>query len=415
MDKKRILIILGFIALCTLLGFLIYRVFFKRPTVITPSENTTQTNGTTFPTTGERTGESTITGESTLPTGSEQTGSGTLQTGNTQSTGNRTPNSQPLISQMVDVGVGSPSAGPSGNTRFYNKTDGKFYALDRSGQIRALSDTIFYNVDKVTWSSKNNESIIEYPDGSNIYYNFDSNTQVTLPKHWESFSFSHEGGKITAKSIGLSPDSRWLVTADPDGNNVSLIEPLGDNASKVIVDWSPNRQVIALSMTGEQIGGQRQEILLVGQNRENFKSIEVEGRGLQTQWSPAGSKLLHSVYSSRTDYKPELWIVDATPDTAGGNRKPLGVNTWASKCTMADERTVYCGVPTTLESGAGFAPEVANFTPDTFYRIDTITGVRSELVVDDAHVVDSMFVSQDGSTLYFTDKNQSGIFSIDLK
>ena len=418
MDKKRLALILGFIVLCGLLGFLIYRVFFKSPTTVIQPGTTTQNNGSTnFPQTGQRTNQGQTNGSGTLPTGSGQTAGGNNQNGNTIPSGtNPVPNSQPLISKAVNVNVGSPNSAPSGNARFYNKDDGKFYTLDATGQVRALSDTVFYNVDKVTWSPQTNASVIEYPDGSNIYYNFDSNTQVTLPKHWQDFSFSKEGTQIVAKSIGLSPDSRWLVSSDPTGNNVTLLEPLGDNASKVIVDYSPNRQVVALSLTGDSVGGQNQEVLLIGQHHENFKSIEVAGRGLQAQWSPTGDKLLHSVYSSRTDYKPELWIVDATPDTAGQERKPLGVNTWASKCTMSDDRTVYCGVPQSLETGAGFAPEVANFTPDTFYKIDTVTGVRIELATDGAaHVVDSMFVSQDGSNLYFTDKNQSGLFSIPLK
>ncbi len=417
MDRKRLLLMIGFLGICVLLGFAIYWVFFRKaPTGTVPIETGTRTDGSTFPQIGERDTPPITGGNTTLPTNSQQNGQTGGQTGSIVSPDSITrPNSQPLITKTVDVNVGSPSPGPRGDARFYNRNDGKFYTLDQNGDVRVLSDTVFYNVTQATWSPKTNESVIEYPDGSNIYYNFDTNTQVTLPKHWESFSFSEEGARITAKSMGLSVDNRWLITSDPTGNNVSLIEPLGDNASKVIVDWSPNRQVVALSLTGDEIGGQRQEVLLIGQNHENFKSIEVEGRGLQTQWSPQGSKLLHSVHSSRTDYKPELWIVDASPDTAGSNRKPLGVNTWASKCTMSDERTVYCGVPSSLESGAGFAPEVADFTQDTFYRIDTVTGVRTELVVDDAHVVESMFVSGDGSTLYFTDKNQSGLFSIPLK
>ncbi|MBP9731895.1 MAG: hypothetical protein KBD29_00325 [Candidatus Magasanikbacteria bacterium] len=416
MEKKQILLTVGFLGICVLLGFAIYWVFFRQAPVSTvPPGTGTQTDGSLFPETGERDIPPITSGEGTLPIGGGQTGGGQTTGGIIQPNSINRPNSQPLITRVVDVNVGSPSAGPSGNARFYNENDGKFYTLDRNGDVRVLSDTVFYNVTQATWSPETNETIIEYPDGSNIYYDFDSNTQVTLPKHWESFSFSEEGSQITAKSIGLSPDNRWLITSDPTGNNVSLVEALGNNASKVIVDWSPNRQVVALSLTGDEIGGQRQELLLVGQNNENFRSIEVEGRGLQTQWSPEGNKLLHSVHSSRTDYKPELWIVDASPDTAGANRKPLGVNTWASKCTMADERTVYCGVPTSLESGAGFAPEVANFTADTFYRIDTVTGIRTALQTEDSHVVDSMFVSGDGGTLYFTDKNQSGLFSIPLK
>lgn len=420
MDKKRLFLIIGFVVVCILLGYAIYRVFFRSDTgTLPPSDTGTTGDGGLFPIGGDRGNPPTsTTSTDQFPIGTG-TGSG-IGTGSGQqgfqNVVTNPPGSEPLIKTLVTSPVGSAAPGPNGNARFYNENDGRFYTVDSTGQVRVLSDTVFYNVSNVQWSPRTNESIIEYPDGSNIYYNFDTNTQVTLPKHWESFSFSNEGARITAKSVGLSPDNRWLVTSDPTGNNITLVEPLGNNADKVIVDWSPNRQVVALSLTGNLLGGQSQEVLMIGQHQENFKSIQVEGRGLETQWSPQGGKLLHSVYNSRNDYKPELWIVDATPDTAGNNRKPLGLNTWASKCTMADERTVYCGVPENLESGAGFAPEIADYTPDRIYKIDTVTGIRTELQTDaNSHVVNSMFVSTDGSTLFFTDKNQSGIFSIPIK
>ncbi len=413
MDKKRIFLAIGFLIFCIVLGYLIYRVFFKKSTTVLPPSQTTTTGGSTFPTVSDSQIPTDTTEPGTLPIGTGQIN--TEQTGTQIPVTVEIPNSGKLITKVVDVAVLDAAPGQTGNARFYNKNDGKFYTVNSNGQVQTLSQTVFYNVENVMWSPNANGSIIEYPDGSNIYYNFDTNTQVTLPKHWESFSFSKAGNQISAKSMGLSPDSRWLITSDTTGNSIQLLEPLGDNASKVIVNWSPNQQVVALSATGESLGSQEQEILLIGQNHENFKSIIVAGRGLEAEWSPQGTKLLHSVYNGRNDYKPELWIVDATPDTAGGNRKPLGVNTWASKCTMADERTVYCGVPEILQTGAGFAPEVADFTRDFIYKIDTVTGIRTEIPTDVPYVVDSMFVSQDGSQLFFTDKNQAGIYSVPLK
>ena len=63
--------------------------------------------------------------------------------------------------------------------------------------------------------------------------------------------------------------------------------------------------------------------------------------------------------------------MDATPDTIGQNRKPLNVNTWADKCVAADERFVYCGVPDSLETGTGFAPQLADYVRDDLFKIDT--------------------------------------------
>ena len=318
------------------------------------------------------------------------------------------------LKRIVEDQVTGARVDSNNAVSFYNELDGRFYRVDAGGNMQQLSDTIFYNVENVVWAQQNNAAVLEYPDGSNIYYNFDSGEQVTLPKHWEDFSFSRQADQIAAKSIGLSPDNRWLVTTNVSGSNIQLVEPLGENADKVIVDWSPNRQVVALSRTGDPLGADRQQVLFVGLNGENFPAIVVEGRGLETKWSPTGNQLLYSVYSARTDFKPELWIVNADPQTMGTNRSVLNLNTWSDKCAFAGERTVYCAVPTELDAGSGFSPALADGTPDRLMKIDVLTGAQIEVPLSESHVVDSISVDEKTQTVYFTDKQQPGLFRVSL-
>lgn len=409
-NKKRIIFAIMFIIACFGIGYLLYRVFFyKAPIIITPQPGVTTTGQ--FPTAeeAERLRQAAA-GSTVLPT------AGTVkpQTGQTYpNVGQQAP--VPKVAHPVDTYIVSASKDKAGGAKFYNDTDGKFYRLDKNGNIKEMSDQIFYNVQKATWSPTADQAIIEYPDGSNIFYDFNTKKQVSLPKHWQEFSFAPQGDKIASKSMGLSPESQWLITSDPDGKNISLIEPMGENASQVTVDWSPNQQVVALSRTGEALGADREEVLFVGLNQENFKSAVVEGRGLRSQWSPEGKNLLYSVYSGRSDFKPELWIVAGQGDSIGANRKTIGLNTWADKCTFQSERFVYCAVPISLDTGAGFAPDIANYTADTIYKIDLQTGIKSEISQGgDTHTVNTMFTSPDGKTLYFTDKNQPGIFDVKL-
>ncbi|OGH66926.1 MAG: hypothetical protein A3B90_01810 [Candidatus Magasanikbacteria bacterium RIFCSPHIGHO2_02_FULL_41_13] len=402
MDKKRILIALGFLVLCIGLGYLIYRFFFA-PVPVTPSlpgqKVSTSTIGT-FPEAGIGGQKgSTSTQPSTLPTAVTLPGAEAAQ-------GKEKPVTQ-LVSDAI-IGVQSSKGG----MRYYNQQDGKFYRIDQNGKPIPLDDKTFFDVSKVTWAPGKDESILEYPDGSNTYYNFETKKQVTLPKHWQEFSFAPNSDKVAAKSIAISSDGSWLISSSPDGQNVKLVEALGANADKVDVNWSPNQQVIATSRTGDPLGADQQQILLIGQNHENYKSLTVEGRGMVSEWSPSGGKLLYSVYSKRSDYKPELWISNAAPGTAGTERKLLNVNTWADKCTFTDDRYVYCGIPTTLATGAGFVPALADQTPDIIYKIDTQTGVKTELPIEGTHVVGSMFVGDDGQSIYFTDKNQNGLFRV---
>ena len=404
MDKKRIVFLIIFGVVTIILGYLLYRVFFAPRPRVAPPEEAAPAAPAALPTAAEaeaarRAAEAARALPRALPSARVAPA---------------VPEAAPRVTQAVESAITNPRVDPSGRVQFYNDRDGKFYKMNADGTTELLSDQTFFRVDNVTWSPTKNEAVLEYPDGANISYNFDTKEQVTLPKHWEDFSFSPLGDKIASKSIALAEENRWLLTANADGSQITLIEPLGRNADKVTVDWSPNKQVVALSRTGNPLGAFREEVLFVGLAGENFRSITVEGRGFQSQWSPSGERLMYSVYSDRTDYKPELWIVNAQGDDIGTGRRQLAVNTWAEKCAFSDERFVYCAVPNTLQRGAGFAPEVADSTPDTIYRIDTQTGLRTAVETDEPHVVDSMFLSADGRTIYFTDKRQDGLFQVAL-
>lgn len=404
MDKKRIIYAVIFVLISIGVGFLIYRVFFykpKLPEVVVPPEELVPA---VFPEVEEVVERPPVVPPEVLPVAEE-----------IPAVLPPVPVERPpAVERAVDTLVLDATSDAVGKAKFYNQSDGQFYRLQKDGSIKKLSEQVFFNVDKVTWSPVQDEAIIEYPDGANIYYNFNTKKQVTLPKHWEEFTFSPLGDKIAAKSMALSPESRWLITANPDGKSVSAVEAMGNNAGKVTVDWSPAGQVVALSRTGEVLGGDRQEVLFVGLHGENFRSIVVEGRDMRSQWSPDGNKLLYSVFSARNDFKPELWVVNAQGEDIGADRRLLGLNTWADKCAFADKRFAYCAVPAALETGAGFAPALASQTPDRIYKIDLQTSLKNEMATDGEHTIDSMFVGDNGQTLYFTDKNQAGLFSLSL-
>jgi len=407
LDKKKLIYIIIFTIICLGLGYLLYLVFFApEKTVAPPTQIGGEVSPGQFPSAGE--GEPTLPGEPTITT---LPISPTIPTTKEITEPRIT---SPQVKKEIDSSIMSVTSDKTGKAKFYDQTDGKFYRLNSNGEIETLSETTFYDVNNVTWSGINNEAILEYPDGSNIYYNFDTKKQVTLPKHWEDFSFSGTGDKIAAKSLGFSEENQWLITSDAEGKNIKLIEPMGANADKVEVNWSPSNQVVALSRTGEALGSDRQQILLVGLNGENFQGLVVEGRGLVDQWSPQGEKLLYSVYNARNDYKPELWVVNAYGDQIGTNRRLLALNTWADKCTFANERFVYCGVPTNLETGAGFARQIADYTTDKLIKIDLESGIKTEIPLNSSHSIDTIFLDSTNKNIYFTDKSQSGLFSIEL-
>lgn len=413
---KKVFLVLGFLIIIVLFAYLIWRFFFQTP-VITPVATSTPGVIGNLPTpgTGSVVGGD-ITGPDGLPISSGPgttipAGSGAPSTDEPSPIAVGGITKTEILNQAPSI---NPTINNSGQVQYYDSGDGKFYKIDSAGNKTILSDKIFHLVNQVTWAPDDDRAILEYPDGSKILYNFATEKQVTLPAHWEDFSFSTDSEKIIAKSIGLDPNNRWLVVANDDGSQAKALEEIGTKDSTVYPAWSPNNQIVALYTQG--VDFDRQEVFFVGLNDENFKSTIVEGRGFQSQWSTTGDRLLYSVYNTRDNLNPRLWIVDASSDTIGQSRTSLDLQTWASKCTFASNTEIYCAVPDNLEKGSGLFPELADRTQDSLYKIDLTTGSQKLIAVPDgAYNISQIMVPAGQDYLYFTDKFSGSIYKVKLR
>ncbi|MFA5754127.1 MAG: hypothetical protein WC905_02060 [Patescibacteria group bacterium] len=407
---KKVFLVLAFLVLVAVLGYLIWRVFF-RPMAVSPTATTTPGTLSGLPTIGpggEIIGE--VTGPGELPEGATTTGAiSPVTEPNEVAAGGLTRTEALVKSPTLE-----PTLSSDGLVQYYDKDSGLFYKIDDQGEIVSLSDKVFHDVDNVTWSPDKDKAIIEYPDGNKILYNFQTEKQVTLPAHWQEFSFSPTSDSIVSESIGLDPENRWLMVSNDDGSQAKAIENIGTNADKVYPSWSPTNQIVALYTQG--VDFDRQEVFFVGLNGENFKSTIVEGRGLETQWSTEGDRLLYSVYNSSDNLNPRLWIVDASGDTISQNRRSLDLQTWADKCTFSSNTEIYCAVPDSLERGSGLFPELADKTKDSLYKIDLTTGTQKLIAVPDgAYNISQVIVPENEEYLYFTDKTTEQLYRINLK
>jgi hypothetical protein len=163
MDKKRIIYIVIFSIISILLGYLLYRIFFATPN----SPTTTKPNKTTSTTTGgqqqfPQSGQGNQTGNITEP--------GTLPNAPGRQQGQTSNLPEPLVQTVIKDPVVGARVSQNGSLNYYNQLDGKFYRIGSDGKPQLLSDTVFYNVQKVTWSPTKNASILEYPNKSKIFY-----------------------------------------------------------------------------------------------------------------------------------------------------------------------------------------------------------------------------------------------------
>jgi hypothetical protein len=296
---------------------------------------------------------------------------------------------------------------------YYEKESGKFFRLDRDGKLSLLTDKLFYNVSEITWAPNTSRTILEYPDGSKIFYDFDTKEQATIPKQWKDFSFSPASDKIVFKEMNYDPDNRWISIASPGGSGLQPIEHLGTKDSDVLVTWSPNNQVVALYR--ESINANQAEVYFIGLHGENFKSLKVEGQDLRAIWSPEGDRLLYSVFSFNSNYNPSLWAAKAEGEEIGSVRINFKLATWTDKCAFANNTTAYCAAPKTMESGTGYFPELADNIPDLIYKLDLETGIKVKVAEPlGGYTIGKLVVSSDEKYLYFTDKKTNQIYKIDL-
>lgn len=403
---KRILFIVFFILLVIAIGTGLYWIFL-RPATTPPVTNPPVTNqpigggfegggaaqpGTEYPTPSGQVG---------LPLPTPLPGATTAEGAAEAQTSLLYDDVAQSITQSTD-GTGA---------RYYSASEAKFYRINTEGTATSLSNQTFPNVEQVTWGNNTDQAILSYPDGSNVYYDFRTQTQTTLPKHWEDFSFSSDDRQIVAKSIAIDPGARFLVVSDPKGGNPQAIEPLGDNAELTYPLWTPNNQIIAYATVGDPQGFDREQIILVGRNHENFRALQVEGRGFLPLWSPDGSKVLYSVWNVANGYRPELWLSGGNPETINQDRTALGIMTWADKCVWQDATVIYCAVPDTLPTGAGLQRELFNALPDSFYRIDLRSGAKTLLGKPPADVsVRGLTVTSDGNHLLFSDSTTGKLY-----
>lgn len=398
---RTILAAIGILVTATVLGFLIWYFFFRAPMQPTVPTPTTPGQIGQLPTAGEGgPGRVTPGGPGAFPTGVPA-----LPT----FTGGRQITTETVTTNPVAnlTGTGSAAA-------FYDPTTGQFSKIDANGNLVKLSDKTFFEVQNVTWAPNADKAILEFPDQSKIVYNFTTDTQVTLPKHWQDFNFSTDGGKIAGKSIGQLEESRWLFVANADGTQQQAIQPLGVNGDKVDVSWAPNNQVVAFARTGTPRDGESQEIIPLGMNNENFKSLVVPGFGFRPNWSPDGNTLLYSVYNTASGNRPELYITTGGADAMGENRQSLRIQTWADKCSFQGSSVLFCAVPSNLEPGVGIIPEAATNTNDGIYRIDLSTGIQELVVPPSASSISSITAAADGRSLYYTDAQTGRLHKVSM-
>lgn len=416
---KKILLIILFVLVILIVGFLLYRIFFKEvdKSVVTKPDDII---GGGLPIIDE--------GEITIRPGQEEEEDILIAENifvDYKNIDNFAKGGFTNSKEVVPKNIKSPEFSRVNNALvYYDRENQGFFKVNKDGSIFKMSNNKFHSVVDVVWSPTKNQALIEYPEDSNVAYNkvlydFDKDRSITsFQKEMKDFNFSSNGEKLSAKWIGDYEDHNYIVSSDIYGNNFKFIEPIADKSKDVQTVWSPDGEVLATYR--EAIDGGRQNIFFINENNKNLKSLVVDGRGFEGIWSPKGDKILYSVFKPEMDYNPTLWIASGQGDDLGGGKKYVGLNTWVDKCDFSknDGNIVYCAVPDHLPKGSGWYPELAKDVPYQIYRVNIDTGRKEKIadpVINGSRVtIDEIYLGENDQILYYKDALDGHLYSIDL-
>lgn len=392
---KMFLRIIAFLAVTGLFAYGLYALFFARDTVVVDDNVTTDggTTGSGLPTSGNSNPISTNDDEETTDSQSDDK----LPPSKVANGG------ETFTTLLTNSRINSPTVTADGSIAYYDPTDGRFYTINEDGDVVALSQQQFPQAENVVFSSGATTAVIEFPDGSNVVYDFETAKQVTLPSHWEEFSFSEDGESIVSKSLGTNESSRTLVMTASDGSTTQVIASLGANADSVDVNMSPGNNVVGFSRTGGvQNAFGRQEIYLIGVDGEDAGALIVDGSSFSGIWAPDGRHLMYSVADASDGYRAALWFVDTKGQST---RKKLGIKTAVDKCTITSDSLAYCAVPRDMPAGGGTDSNLIH-AYDDLYEVSLSSGraTLSAIPAADTRMF-NLNVSPSGDLLYYTDSS----------
>lgn len=406
---KRILIIAGFILMVIALALAVWWVFFRVPATPTPNANGNANTNTGGPLPNINVGIGNVNTNQPVAQGP-----GVLLEPADIANGSFT-----RATTLSDASFVSPAQSNQA-LLYYDGENGQFFRFNpTTGVSEIVSSQRFPDVQKVTWSSDASKAILEFPDDAKILYDFSASQQYTLPKEAQDFSFSKDSTRIAYEYIGLGPDQQFLIAGNADGTATRVVTKLADNADRMQVAWSPSDDVVGLYRKG--LNATQQEVIFVGQNQENFKSLPVNGQGFRGRWTPDGEKLLYTVHSERTNWNPELHLVYGRGDRIGQGDITIGVQTFVDKCAFtASGSSAYCAVPDTLDRGSGLYPEFAANAKSSLYSINLSNGSFTKIAtpVNDQRErfsISTVFVAPDESALYVTDGLTGKLFQVRLR
>lgn len=384
---KKILIIITVILVIALIGLLVYNFFIKKPV-------TQEGAGELLPESEE--GEEFEPEQETV-----------------------TPQPEMKIKVISEIGVIAPTLTKEENgVIYYSRSNGKIWKSDWDGSnLIKVSDTILEGLVNSLWSP-NKEKVISIFQSSvgkisKYFYNFNTGKAVPLDKYIKYTTWSPDSNKIAYQYYNEYTDNNSINIANPDGSNYQAI--LRTRIKDLIVEWPKGSEIF---LREKPSGLVQSSLYSVNSLSKTFNKVVSDIYGFSLKWSLDGSKILYS----KTDSEGKN-ITIFTAERNGSNQKNINISTLAEKCTWSqDPRIIYCAIPKNINEAELLPDDFYKGTfsaDDEFWEINIETQEKNKLLnesqtPDEKYDAINLFLSPDESYLFFVNKADGKLYSVEL-
>lgn len=369
------------------------------------------------------------------------TGGGIFNTGDTGTTGGSdggeiletpTPASGPLvkISSRVVAGFGvlAPQEAPAGQTgetpsessqrvRFAERGTGYIYETGARGEEeKKLTSQLIARTWEAVFADSGTAVALRYlkPDNRTISTFLG---RIVKAETEETYTMPGDFLPDNITDITASPDQKsFLYLLETSSGSVGITVKSDGTTRKQIfsspftewlVEWVSGGAIVT-TKPSSGIPGYSYAVTTSGNFQKNLGGIS----GLGVKTSPDGKRVLYNTIQNDT---PRLRV----RNLGTGSDSNMNLQTFAEKCSWSkDSITVYCAVPTSLPRNTypdAWYQGLAHFN-DAFWKINTSTGVNTQLSAGATMLVDAVVPTLDANEnyLFFINKNDRSLWSLDL-
>jgi len=288
-----------------------------------------------------------------------------------------------------------------------------------NGQASSLSSSTIQNLIGATFSSNGQKVAISFGDASNPQTSiFDDNakTWTSLPVGATSPAWAPSGYQLAylQQNTNGTESIMTVVVATSTVSAPSTLVTL--HAQDLSLVWINKNELALTSKPSDYAEGSS---LIYNIAQKTLTPMVLEEFGLETLWSKTTSSMGLAFSVNNGGSGGNLQFLDSST----GNIKNIGFLTLPTKCTFnldagSSSLDLYCAIPQDgNELPSAKLPEdyneMAIFTTDSFYKVDTGTGALTQVLAPTG-AYDASDLSVFNNDLFFINRYDQKLYAIPL-